>query len=90
MKDFITGALPFVTIGICIAIIFATHKEEKKDYMLEGMLIGFAIGVVLEFILKVNFLNIYFMMIGETIGSVIKKKDKPTSDKKQKDENEKK
>lgn len=35
MKDFILAALPFVIIGICLAIICAKFKENKKHIVLK-------------------------------------------------------
>ena len=39
MKDFIFAALPFVIIGICLALLAANHKRMKdsaeKTYMTE-------------------------------------------------------
>ena len=48
MKDFIISALPFVIIGICLAIIFANFKKGKQTYCSEGMSIGMCLGLVLS------------------------------------------
>ena len=32
MKEFILAALPFIIIGICLAIICANFKNDKKTY----------------------------------------------------------
>lgn len=76
MKDFISSALPFVIIGLCIAIIFANYKNNKETYINEGMSIGMCFGVATSLILKINMgLGISLgMIIGETIGILIEKK----------------
>lgn len=70
MKDFIFAALPFVIIGICLAIICANYKQEKKTYCSEGMAIGMCLGVAIATSLKINLgLGISIgMLIGEAIG----------------------
>lgn len=51
MKDFILAALPWLAIGLCLAIFFARNaKNDKKtadNYGSEGMSIGMCIGVAL-------------------------------------------
>lgn len=70
MKDFIFAALPFVIIGICLAIICANYKQEKKTYCSEGMAIGMCLGVAIATSLRINLgLGISIgMLIGEAIG----------------------
>ena len=76
MKDFIIGALPFLIIGLCIAIISANNKKGKSSYCSEGMCMGMCIGVALSVSLHVSMgLGISLgMLIGETIGILIEKK----------------
>ena len=78
MKEFIISALPFVIIGICLAIIFANFKEKKNTYCSEGMSIGMCLGLVLSTTLKFNIgLGLSLgMLIGETVGILIEKKNK--------------
>lgn len=78
MKDFVLSALPFIIIGLCLAIIFANQKNDKQTYCSEGMCIGMCFGVAASSILKINMgLSISLgMLIGETIGVLIEKKDK--------------
>ena len=59
MKDFILAALPWVAIGLCLAIFFARNKKNNKDvkktvenYGTEGMSVGMCIGVALGHCLK--------------------------------------
>lgn len=70
MKDFIFAALPFVIIGICVAIICSKFKEKKKTYCSEGMAIGMCFGVAFSTIFHINLgLGISIgMLIGEAIG----------------------
>ena len=76
MKDFIFAALPFVIIGICLAIICANFKNEKKTYCSEGMAIGMCFGVAISSALHINLgIGISLgMLIGEAIGICKEKK----------------
>ena len=77
MKDFILAALPFIIIGICLAIICANYKKDKKTYCTDGMSIGMCLGVAISSLLGINIgLGISLgMLIGETIGILFEKKD---------------
>lgn len=76
MRDFIMAALPFIIIGICLAIIFANYKKEKKTYLIEGMSIGMCLGVAVSSLLQINLgLGIAIgMLVGETAGILKEKK----------------
>lgn len=76
MKDFIVAALPFVIIGICLAIVFANFSKDKKTYCVEGMSIGTCFGVAISSLIKINMgLGVSLgMLIGETIGILVEKK----------------
>lgn len=78
MKDFIMSALPFIVIGLCLAIICANFKKNKNTYCSEGMSIGMCFGVVISEIFNINLgLGLSLgMLVGETIGIIIEKKDK--------------
>ena len=77
MNEFLAAALPWICIGIAIALFAANHgvgKKAKEDgteygnYMTEGMCLGMCVGTALGG----NGL-IYGMMIGMAIGMCIKK-----------------
>ena len=70
MKDFILAALPFVIIGVCLAIICANGKKYKETYLSEGLAIGMCFGVAVASALHINLgLGISIgMLIGEAIG----------------------
>ena len=76
MKDFILSALPFIVIGICLAIICANFKNEKKTHCSEGMAIGMCFGVAISSALHINLgIGISLgMLIGEAIGICKEKK----------------
>ena len=76
MGEFMIGALPFVLIGIWLAIIAANYKKDEKNYLIEGMCLGMGLGVCFSASLSFNLgLGISFgMLVGETIGVFIKKK----------------
>ena len=77
MSVFFSAALPFVIMGVCLAIIFANSKKDKKTYVAEGMCIGMCLGTGLSTIFKINMgLGISLgMLIGETIGILKEKKN---------------
>ena len=79
MKDFVLAALPFVIIGVCVAIIMAHYKTKDNDKqetrLVEGMCIGMCLGVAVSTALRINIgLGISLgMLVGETVGIFIKK-----------------
>ena len=70
MKDFIFAALPFIVIGICLAVICANGKKYKQTFCSEGMAIGMCFGTAIASALHINLgLGISIgMLIGEAIG----------------------
>ena len=76
MKDFVLAALPFIIIGICLAIIFANGNKYKQTYCSEGMAMGMCFGVAISTVLHINLgLGISIgMLIGEAIGISKEKK----------------
>ena len=70
MKDFIFAALPFIIIGLCLAVIYANGEKYKQTYCSEGMAIGMCLGVAIVSALHINLsLGISIgMLIGEAIG----------------------
>ena len=77
MKAFMMAALPWICIGIAVALFAANQGAVKKakdsdkeygNYMTEGMCLGMCIGAALDG----NGL-IYGMLLGLVIGMFIKK-----------------
>ena len=83
MKDFIFAALPWVAIGLCLAIFFARNAKKEKDekstgnYGSEGMSIGMCVGVALGTLFKggVGVGISIGMLIGLAVGSAIPKNE---------------
>ncbi len=84
MKDFLTSALPWVAIGICVALLFANHAKKKKtasdedageNHMTDGMCVGMCLGVALGTTGVVNLaVGISMgMLLGMCVGMTIKK-----------------
>ena len=50
MRDFMIAALPWIIIGIAVAVIFAFRSRKKDDEpqncMTEGMCIGMCLGEI--------------------------------------------
>lgn len=81
MEDFILNALPFVITGIALAVICLNLSKMKTDkeetYLLEGMCLGMSFGVATSNIIPSLDISLSLplgMLIGEAIGSYIKKK----------------
>ena len=84
--DFISAALPWLCMGLFLAIFFAKNNrkkkdeangdKEKEDYSSEGMSIGMCLGVALGVSFGNNIgLGISLgMLLGLAIGSCIEKK----------------
>lgn len=77
MKEFILAALPWICIGIAVALLAANNGAVKKakdsdkeygNYMTEGMCLGMCVGTALGG----NGL-IYGMLLGLVVGMFIKK-----------------
>lgn len=77
MRDFFVSALPWVCIGIMVAMFAVNHRELKKskengreyaNYMVEGMCLGMCVGTALG-----GRGLIYGMLIGLAVGMHIKK-----------------
>ena len=83
VMDFMRAALPWIAVGLLLALLFArgagSKKEEKAaDYGTEGMCIGMCFGSAIGASLG-NDTGIGIslgMLIGLAIGSSIKKKTK--------------
>ena len=77
MKDFIISALPFVIMGICIAILFKNKRNINNGYESYGMVLGMSFGVSLAPLLQLDLgLGISLgMLIGLAVGSLIKKEN---------------
>ena len=81
--DFLNAAMPWIAMGILLAIFFARaahgkkEKEKKEDYGSEGMALGMCFGVALSTALHINTgLGLMAgMVLGLLVGSGIKKQD---------------
>ena len=81
--EFLSAALPWIAMGLLLAIFFARaahgkkEKEKKEDYGSEGMALGMCFGVALSTALHINVsLGLMAgMVLGLLVGSGIKKKD---------------
>ena len=81
--DFMSAALPWIAMGLLLAIFFAKaahmkKKDEKKeDHGSEGMALGMCFGVALSTALHINVgLGLMAgMVLGLFVDSGIKKKD---------------
>lgn len=82
MIEFVKKALPFIIVGVCLAIMAVNHNKSKSEenvdnYMMGGMCFGMCLGVSFSQVINVNMgIGISIgMLIGETIGFLIKKKE---------------
>lgn len=78
MKEFLSAALPFVIIGVCLAMIHANaHKQgNSKNYLAVGICLGICMGGAAAAVFHIRMgLSISLgMLIGETAGMLMKKK----------------
>ena len=78
MKDFILASLPFIIIGICVAIIVVNNRKNKnkESYISEGMCLGMSFGLLVGASFRSEHLGMFLslgMLVGEAIGSSLKK-----------------
>lgn len=82
MKEFLFAALPFVIMGLCVAVyvvIYNSSKEKnRKICITEGMCFGMCLGVTLSTIFDFNMgiLICLGALVGELIGVCIEKREK--------------
>ena len=79
MKDFTQIALPFIIMGVSILVVFINAKKNKKNYLTEGMCLGMSFGLMFNNLLDGNQTSLCLglgMLVGEAIGSCIKRKSK--------------
>lgn len=73
--DFIRAALPWVLIGLSVAVLLAKNGDKKtEDYGTEGMCLGICFGVALGGNMGIGMS--LGMLIGLTVGSFIRKEGK--------------
>lgn len=80
MKEFVVNILPFVVLGISLAIIcinMYNHKTKDNTYVIEGMGMGIAFGVYFSYLFP-DFLDLSTLipmglLVGEACGICIKK-----------------
>ncbi len=86
MKDFITAALPWVMMGLALAVLAASYAREKKEdqkkrneLQLGGMALGMLLGVALGItgLLENHALGISLGALwGLVIGTAVEPRDK--------------
>ena len=79
--DFLRAALPWITVGLALAVLLArgTGKKDKKaDYGTEGMCLGMCFGTAIGTSLGNNTgIGISLgMLIGLAIGTCIRKEER--------------
>ena len=82
VMDFMSAALPWICMGLLLAIFFARSSRKKKDkeqkdnYATEGMALGMCFGTAIGTSLGINTgLGLSLgMLIGLAVGSSIEKK----------------
>ena len=87
--DFLRAALPWIAVGLLLAVLFAKGSGEKKkeeqagDYSTEGMCLGMCFGTAIGTALGNNIgIGISLgMLIGLAIGSSIKKEGQDNGEK---------
>ena len=82
IMDFLSAALPWICIGLLLAIFFAQSARKKKDnkknenYGTEGMALGMCFGTAIGTSLGNTGVGLTLgMFIGFAIGSCMEKKE---------------
>ena len=81
--DFMGGALPWIALGLLLAVLFARSanlkkdREKKENYGSEGMALGMCFGVAMASALQIDVgLGLTVgMLLGLVAGSGMEKKD---------------
>ena len=77
MADFFTAALPFIAIGLAIALLAANARRgrERKNYLTEGMCLGLALGAGFSGLLQME-LGLAMslgLLLGAALGQLVPK-----------------
>lgn len=81
MADFFNAALPFVAMGLTIALLAANGRRGRKNYLTEGMCLGLALGVGLADALhmELGLAMSLGMLLGAALGQLAPKGGKESS-----------
>lgn len=76
MKEFILAALPWVLIGIAVALLCVLRENKGASYVTEGMCLGMCMGVTISSLVKIDLgTGISLgMLLGEVTGAFFRKK----------------
>ena len=78
MADFFSAALPFVAIGVTLALLAANYQRERSSFITEGMCLGLALGAGLAGVLRME-LGLAMslgLLLGAAFGQLVPKKQK--------------
>lgn len=88
MADFIIAALPFVAMGVAIALLATNHLRGRGEtYLTEGMCLGLALGAALAGVLQME-LGLAMslgLLLGAALGQLLPKKPGPNDKEGEKD-----
>ena len=81
LGDFFNAALPFVAMGLTIALLAANGRRGRKNYLTEGMCLGLALGVGLADALhmELGLAMSLGMLLGAALGQLAPKGGKESS-----------
>lgn len=81
MADFFNAALPFVAMGLTIALLAANGRRGRKNYLTEGMCLGLALGVGLADALhmELGLAMSLGMLLGAALGQLAPKGGKDST-----------
>lgn len=76
MEEFFTAALPFIAIGVTIALVAANYQRGRKNFITEGLCLGLALGAGLAGLLEMEpgLAMSLGMLLGGALGQVFPKK----------------
>ncbi len=82
MADFFNAALPFVSMGLTIALLAANGRRGRKNYLTEGMCLGLALGAGLAGVLHMELGQAMSlgMLLGAALGQLAPKGGKEPSE----------
>lgn len=92
MAHFFTAALPFIAIGLAIALLAANARRgrERKNYLTEGMCLGLALGAGLSGLLQME-LGLAMslgLLLGAALGQLVPKGEVDKTEEEERDHGE--
>lgn len=90
MADFFTAALPFIAIGLAIALLAANARRgrERKNYLTEGMCLALGAGLSGLLQMELGLAMSLGLLLGAALGQLVPKGEVDKTEEEERDHGE--